>query len=134
MRLYHDQPSGTVQQARELRKHAPEPERRLLHALRAAHPHLKWRHQTPVGPYYADILCHAERLIIEIDGDTHAATADQDATRTRFLQNEGYHVTRFTNADVMANLDGVTAHIAVSLGKKARKDGGNRAQKKGGTA
>jgi very-short-patch-repair endonuclease len=90
MRLYANQPIGTVPRARQLRRDAPEPERRLLRALRESYPQLKWRHQAPVGPYYTDILCIAARLVIEVDGETHATTTEHDATRTRFLQNEGY--------------------------------------------
>ncbi len=140
MRLYHDQPSGTVQQARELRRNAPEPERRLLRALRESHPQLKWRHQAPLGPYYTDILCIAARLVIEVDGNTHATTTDQDATRTRYITRQGYQVLRFTNPDVMTNLDGVIAHVSFSLREKEGahaqhgKDEGDEAQKKGGTA
>ena len=62
MRLYQDKPSGTVNRARQLSRNASDPERRLLRALREAFPHLKWRHQAPVGPFYADILCLSEKL------------------------------------------------------------------------
>ena len=34
-----------------------------------------------------------------------------DAVRTRFLHDEGYHVIRFANADVMQNLAGVIGAI-----------------------
>ena len=139
MRLYDNQPSGTVQHARQLRRDAPEPERRMLRALRDAFPHLKWRHQAPLGPYRADILCFSERLVIEVDGDTHAATTDHDAIRTRSVERQGYRVIRFTNADVMANLDGVLTQISFSLREKEgaaqpRKDEGECATKKGGPA
>ena len=142
MRLYKNQPSGTVQHARQLRRAAPEPERRLLRALREAFPTLKWRHQAPVGPYRADILCFSERLVIEVDGDTHAATPEADAIRTRFIQRQGFSVIRFANPDVMTNLDDVLAQISFSLREKegARtakpcgKDEGDHAQEKGGTA
>jgi very-short-patch-repair endonuclease len=136
MRLYAKQPIGTVSRARQLRRDASEPERR---ALRKAFPQLKWRHQAPLGPYYADILCLSERHVIEVDGDTHAATTDSDAARTRFLQHEGYQVIRFTNADVMQNLEGAIAHISLSLREKEGahaqhgKDEGST-RKKGGTA
>ncbi|MCU6455760.1 DUF559 domain-containing protein [Sphingomonas sp. A2-49] len=139
MRLYQDQPSGTVQHARTLRKNAPEPERRLLRALRESFPTLKWRHQAPVGPYRADILCFSERLVIEVDGDTHAATSEHDAARTRFIHRQGFSVIRFANNDVMTNLEGVIAQISFSLGEKAGartakpcgKDKGDHEQKKG---
>jgi very-short-patch-repair endonuclease len=142
MRLYANQPIGTVPRARQLRRDAPEPERRLLRALRESYPQLKWRHQAPVGPYYTDILCIAARLVIEVDGETHATTTEHDATRTRFLQNEGYQVIRFTNADVMANPNGVITQISFSLREKEGaptaqpwgKDEASTAQEKGGTA
>jgi len=120
MRLYAKQPIGTVPRARRLRREAPEPERRLLRALREARPDLKWRHQAPVGPFYADILCFSERLIVEVDGDDHATKIKRDATRTRFLQTEGYHVIRFTNADVMEALDGVVQTIASTVADKQK--------------
>ncbi|UZK64815.1 endonuclease domain-containing protein [Sphingomonas sp. M1-B02] len=121
MRLYANQPIGTVPRARQLRREAPEPERRLLRALREAFPTYKWRHQAPVGPFYADILCFSEKLVIEVDGDTHADTAERDAARTRFVQNEGYRVIRFTNADVMQSLDGAIAAVAAVLNPKMEK-------------
>ncbi|ODP37297.1 endonuclease domain-containing protein [Sphingomonas turrisvirgatae] len=114
MRLYEDQPSGTVPRARQLRREASEPERRLLRALREALPAYKWRHQAPVGPFYADILRFAGKLVIEVDGDTHADTM-RDASRTAIIEREGFNVIRFTNTDVMQNLDGVLTQISLSL-------------------
>lgn len=119
MRLYQHQPSGTVGRARQLRREAPQPERRLLRALREAMPRLKWRHQAPVGPFYADILCFSERLVIEVDGDTHAELRERDASRTGFLNAEGYRVVRFSNHAVTTNLDGVLAEIARYVGAGA---------------
>ena len=140
MRLYDKQPIGTVPRARQLRVDAPEPERRLLLALREAFPHLKWRHQTPVGPFYADILCFSERLVIEVDGDTHATTEGRDATRAKLIEQEGYRVLRVTNTDVTQNLEGVIENISFSLREKEGthakrgKVEGDRAYSKGGTA
>ncbi len=130
MRFYHDRPSGTVNRARDLRRTASAPERALLRALRDAFPHLKWRHQTPIGPYYADILCFSERLVIEVDGDTHAMAMPYDTARTAFIEREGYRVIRFANADVTQNPEGVLLQLAMSL----HQDAAVRAQEKGGTA
>ncbi len=130
MRFYHDRPSGTVDRARDLRRTASAPEWALLRALRDAFPRLKWRHQTPIGPYYADILCFSERLVIEVDGDTHAMAMPYDTARTAFIEREGYRVIRFANADVTQNPEGVLARLAMSL----RQDAAVRAQEKGGTA
>ena len=142
MRLYAGRSSGTVQRARQLRREASEPERRLLRALRETYPHLKWRHQAPVGPFYADLLCFSERLVIEVDGDTHAGHESYDATRTYAIEREGFRVIRFTNADVMQNVEGVIDQISFSLREKegARaatprgKDEGARIKEKGDCA
>jgi very-short-patch-repair endonuclease len=118
VRLYENQPIGTVPRARQLRREAPEPERRLLRALRGAFPDLKWRHQVPIKPFYADILCWSERLVIEVDGDTHADRKSNDATRTQSLNQRGYRELRFTNADVTENVEGVIAQVSLSLGER----------------
>lgn len=115
MRLYQNQPSGTVSRAKQLRREASPPERRLLRALREAFPTHKWRHQAPVGPFYADILCFSEALVIEVDGDTHAGIGERDAARTRFIESEGYRVLRFWNSDVMSDIEGVLGQISLSL-------------------
>ena len=117
-------PASTATRSRILRQEAGEPERRLWRALREALPDAKFRRQVPFGPYHADFCSHAERLIIEIDGDDHALKPERDAQRTRFLESEGYVVIRFANADVMTNLDGVVARIGAPLA----------GQQKGGTA
>jgi very-short-patch-repair endonuclease len=121
VRLYTRQPIGTVPRARQLRRDAPEPERRLLRALREAFPTLKWRHQAPVGPFYADILCFSEKLVVEVDGDTHAEMEQRDAARTAAMESEGFRLVRVSNNDVMANIDGVVETIQKSLSFQERE-------------
>lgn len=126
VRSYARQPIGTVPELRRLRREAPEPERRLLRALREAFPHLKWRHQSPLGPFKPDILCFSEKLVIEVDGDTHAGVEAKDAGRTSLIEREGYRVLRFGNADVIGNPDGVVAAISLSL---QEREGGAKRRK-----
>ncbi len=54
-------------------------------------------------------------LIVEVDGDTHGATAEYDARRTAFLEAQGWRVLRFTNAEVMGNIEGVLPTVAGAL-------------------
>ena len=128
MRLYEHQPIGTVPRARQLRRDASAPERRLLRALRGAFPEHKWRHQSPVGPYYVDILCFAERLTIEVDGDTHVDNELYDAARTRFIEREGFRVVRFSHDDVMRNVEGVLTQISLSLWERERAPKGRKGE------
>lgn len=113
-------PTTTVTRSRELRQNAGEPERRLWRALREALPGIKFRRQVPMGPYHVDFCSHAARVIVEVDGDEHAAKPQHDEARTRFLKHEGYDVIRFANVDVMTNLDGVVATIGARVADKQK--------------
>jgi very-short-patch-repair endonuclease len=119
MKVYDEARTGAVLRARQLRRSSTDAEKRLWRALRSKLPQFKWRRQMPVGPYFADFACFAEKLIIELDGGQHATAADYDAERTRFLETQGYRALRFWNNDVLSNTDGVLECIArtLSLGR-----------------
>jgi very-short-patch-repair endonuclease len=70
---------------------------------------LSFRRQAPMGPYIVDFVCHAARLVIEIDGETHdfAERLRRDQARDAWLASRGYIVKRFTNDDVLKSLEGV---------------------------
>ena len=98
--------------ARENRKHMSEPETRIWLALRAERfAGIKFRRQKVIGPFIADFAANDPKLVIEIDGDTHDVDDKRDAIRTRFLEEQGYRVVRYTNMDVMQNLGGVLIHL-----------------------
>jgi len=107
--------SGSVARARRLRRNSTDAERKLWRALRSKLPQLKWRRQMPVGPYFADFACFAEKLVVEVDGGQHARAAEQDFRRTEFLESQGYRVIRFWNRDIADNLDGVFRAIEAAL-------------------
>ena len=102
--------------ARELRNQATPAERRLWTALSnrkiAGH---KFSRQMPVGPYFADFLCREAGLVVELDGFSHDLRQTHDQQRDAFISAKGLTVLRFTNADVMTNLDGVTQAITLAL-------------------
>ena len=49
-----------------------------------------------------------------MDGDTHDDET-RDAKRTDYLEQRGYLVIRFTNADVMGNIEGVLLVVSDAL-------------------
>ena len=107
---------GSIARARELRRNPTPAETKLWSILRgAALDGRKFRRQQRLGPFYGDFVCQAARLVIEVDGETHARTEGQDARRPASLEREGYRVLRFTNADVLGNVDGVAATIRAAL-------------------
>ncbi len=107
---------GTIDRTRELRRNATPAETRLWSILRgSALDGRKFRRQQRLGAYYGDFVCQSARLVVEVDGDTHAGREAHDACRTAFLEQEGYRVLRFSNADVMTNVDGVAETIRTAL-------------------
>ena len=107
-----------IERARELRKRMTAPEARFWNACRELRPlGYHFRRQVPLGPYYADFVCHARRLAIEIDGDTHGsdAASKYDARRDAFIASQGYRILRFVNDDVMRNLNGVMTTVLAAL-------------------
>jgi very-short-patch-repair endonuclease len=95
--------------AKQLRRNPTDAEHKLWQALRSRQlSNFKFRRQVPIGPYVADFVCPAEKLVIEIDGGQHAEDADYDRRRTEALEREGYRVIRFWNNDVLSNVEGVS--------------------------
>ena len=117
MLTYDTARTGSVARARKLRRNSTDAERKLWRALRTKLPDFKWRRQMPVGPYFIDFACFAEKLVIEIDGGQHASATDYDRQRSAFLEAHGYRVIRFGNHDVLGNTGGVLEQISLSLGR-----------------
>jgi very-short-patch-repair endonuclease len=115
MKVYDEARTGAVLRARQLRRSSTDAEKRLWRSLRSKLPQFKWRRQMPVGPYFVDFACFAEKLIVELDGGQHADAADHDIARTRFLAAQGFRVVRFWNTDVLSNTNGVLERIAQEL-------------------
>ncbi|MEG3153825.1 endonuclease domain-containing protein [Sphingomonas sp. RB1R13] len=115
MKTYDTARTGAVLRARQLRHDSTKPEQRLWSALRESFPDRKWRRQMPVGPFFVDLACFNERLVIELDGGQHAEAGEYDAARTRFIEAQGYRVLRFWNNDVLENLEGVVTSVANAL-------------------
>jgi very-short-patch-repair endonuclease len=57
--------------------------------------------------------------VIELDGGQHYDDAHEakDARRDGFLRSKGFRVLRFSNHDVMTNLEGVWTVIASAVGE-----------------
>jgi very-short-patch-repair endonuclease len=97
--------------ARELRHPLTPAEKKLWAAVRNQQLGFKIRRQHPIWRFIADLYCEPARLVVEINGDIHAAPdqAAYDTARTEWLELRGYHVIRFHNDDIHRNLSGVLA-------------------------
>jgi very-short-patch-repair endonuclease len=103
--------------ARLLRRNSTDAERIIWSALRAHRLNGASFRQTPIGPHVADFVCHAAKLIVEIDGGQHFEfkQKQRDARREAYLQKKGFRILRFNNHDVMTNRQGILESIAAAL-------------------
>jgi very-short-patch-repair endonuclease len=108
--------------ARTLRRNSTDAERILWSELRDHRLNgAGFRRQVPIANYIADFVCHAARLVIELDGGQHFSDqAEQaDARRSAVIQAKGFQVLRFSNHDVMTNRAGVLETIATAVAARA---------------
>ncbi len=77
----------------------------------------KFRRQHIIGGYIADFICLRKGLIIEVDGLIHQLPENKasDEERTKWLEEQGFKVIRFTNAEVISQLDVVQEKILKAL-------------------
>lgn len=69
--------------------------------------------QKPIGKYIVDFYCSKLKLVIEIDGSSHASEEahKKDTIRQKYLESLGLTVLRFDDRDVKQNLDAVVQTI-----------------------
>ena len=75
----------------------------------------KFMRQIAIDRYFADFICEAGKLIVELDGAAHDGRADYDDRRTETLEQLGYVVLRFRNERVMTDPGGVADDILAAL-------------------
>ena len=108
--------SEPLNRVRAARREMTAAERRLWSHLRARQlAGCKFRRQVWVGPFIADFFCAEAKLIVEVDGETHATQHDYDQRRTAWLAREDFPVVRFANSDVMENIEGVLEQLLTEI-------------------
>jgi len=109
-----------------MRRNPTEPEKRLWRHLSASQlAGHKFRRQAVIDYYIADFFCPLKKLIVEVDGDTH--DIDSDFKRDDRLRKKGYRTVRFSNLDVMGNMDGVLLALVEVLDGTPDRWAGRRA-------
>ena len=103
--------------AAEMRANPTDAENILWNALSEQKLGYKIRRQHIVSQYILDFAYLDCRLAIELDGEYHTDADQQhdDAVRTKNLEALGWHVLRFTNEQILNNLDEVLAKIKSAI-------------------
>ena len=96
-----------LDRAATMRRNPTEPEKRLWRELRGCRfAGYKFRRQAIIGKRIADFFCPAKGLVVELDGETHDRERDQ-VHDLALERRTGFRTLRFTNEDVMRNMEGV---------------------------
>ena len=80
-----------------------------------------FKRQRPIDRFIVDFCCQELNLIIEIDGNSHFHKPDYDAYRQKRLEGLGFTIVRFSEGEVLNNMDIVITqlqHVVYSLSEQ----------------
>ena len=105
------------QRSDELRKDMTDVEWKLWARLKSRQLDTKFLRQRPVGPYICDFISIDAGLIVELDGSQHFndKNIEYDEERDEYLKSLGFEVLRFTNREVLQNMEGVLEVISEKI-------------------
>ena len=103
--------------ARHARQHPTKAEEILWERLRNNQTGYKFRRQHPMINYVVDFYCHAVKYVIEVDGPVHGEAMNdlEDKNKDMNLVERGIFVQRFTNDEVINDIESVMEQIHATL-------------------
>lgn len=110
-----------IQKCRNLRKNQTDAENKLWSIVRNRQINgAKFRRQFPISRYILDFYCPEHRLGIEADGGQHYEEKGRlkDAVRTNELNRFGVDILRFSDRDILTNMEGVYEIIQKTIEEK----------------
>jgi very-short-patch-repair endonuclease len=72
---------------------------------------LRFLRQRPIDNFIVDFFCPEIKLIIEIDGNSHYHKPEYDFYRQERLKSLGFEVIRYTEGEVLQNLESVHTRL-----------------------
>ena len=94
--------------ARKNRKNETEAEEKLWNeVLRKRQTGYKFVRQKPIDRFVVDFYCSELSLAIEVDGNSHDKKLERDESRDNFLKVCGIKTLRFTNEEILEEIEEV---------------------------
>jgi len=103
----------------QLRSQATKAERLLWFKIRNNQLSYKFRRQHGIGKYVVDFYCPELKLVIEIDGGIHFEERNiaKDKQREEYFKKIGLKTIRYTNLDIIHNIDNVLVDLSKILSR-----------------
>lgn len=107
--------------ARQKRKEPTEAENVLWQNLRNRQlSGFKFRRQHAVERFIVDFYCPEAGLVIEVDGPIHEYQKEEDSIRQAFIESQELRLLRFTNEEVLNNINRVLNEITLVANTSSR--------------
>ena len=94
-----------------MRDNMTEAEEILWNYIKSEKTGTKFRRQHVIGNYIPDFVALSCNLIIEVDGEIHKYQKEADEQRTYELNEKGFKVIRFSNEEVLKDINSVLERI-----------------------
>jgi very-short-patch-repair endonuclease len=74
---------------------------------------VRFKRQHPIDIFIVDFYCHKYKLVIEVDGEIHNSPENKEYDDGRAFEMERYgiKIIRFSNREVLENINNVIARI-----------------------
>ena len=115
--MFYGANPSIFEKARLLRENLTDSEIMLWKELSKNKLGFRFKSQHPIGIYIADFYCHKAKLVIEVDGEIHNSSdsKEYDFNRDRTMNEFGITILRFTNNEVLKEMEKVLKVISVYL-------------------
>jgi len=122
-KMFYDAGATIIHNARGLRNQPTQAERILWGYLKTKPNGYKFRRQHPAANYILDFYCHALKLAIEADGSIHNEKdiIASDIERQKNIEVQGIQFIRFTNKEIILNLETVIENIDLVIVEYSKK-------------
>lgn len=90
-------------------------EKAIKDAILDRFPSSDFQFQVVMVPFIVDVVSIEHKLIIEVDGSVHMYSFESDKKRQSDLEEDGYRFLRFSNDQVIRNIDVVLKEIEETI-------------------
>ncbi|HEY4707427.1 MAG TPA: DUF559 domain-containing protein [Thermodesulfobacteriota bacterium] len=114
--LFYNPKLKTLSQ--ELRKNMTDAEKAIWSRIKRKQLNgLQIYRQRIIGNYIVDFYCPKAKLVIEIDGGQHYTDEgiEKDRTRDRYMAEQGLKVIRFSDSEVLKDIEAVLISISEEI-------------------